>query len=474
MEQHRVAVIGSGYVGTTVAVCFAHIGHQVVGVEVDHHKLRSLRSGRAPFHEPEVDDLLASGLEEGRLRFTDSTLDAVSCSDVVFLCVGAPMGPDGRPDMRALDAAARAIGGVIGDQVVVNKSTIPVGGAHWLASIVADGRPMHAKSRPVPLVSNPEFLREGTAVRDFLHPTRIVLGSDDDGAVDLVADVYRPVLERAFPGAQGGPRPTLIRTTPQTAEVIKFASNAFLATKVSFINEMANICERVGADVGGVASAMGLDPRIGAHFLRAGIGWGGSCLAKDLSELIATAEQSDYQPDLLKATLSVNRRQRGLVVKKLHERLRVLQGRRVCLLGLAFKPGTDDVRDAPGVEVARQLLAKGTLVTAHDPAVVRLPELPDLGLAADAYQAADQADATILVTDWPEFLALDFSDLRNRMRGDLFIDGRNALDPVMMASAGFRYECIGGWGGLFVELTDDPFDSPAVPQEDSAVASCSG
>lgn len=458
MQRYRLAIIGSGYVGTTVAACFAWLGHQVVGVEVDHHKLRSLRSGRPPFHEPVVDTLLQSGLENGRLRFTDSILDAMSASEVVFLCVGAPMGTDGRPDMRALDTAARAIGGVITNQVVVNKSTIPVGGAQWLASIVEDGRPEDARGRAVALVSNPEFLREGTATHDFLSPHRVVLGSDDGKALDTVAAVYRPILEQSFPGGDPNCRPTLVLTSPQTAEVIKFASNAFLATKISFVNEVANICELVGADVEVAATAMGLDPRIGPQFLRAGIGWGGSCLAKDLTELIATGEQSDYDPQLLRAVLAVNHRQRGRVVKKLQERLRVLQGRRICLLGLAFKPGTDDVRDAPGVEIARQLLAKGSVVTAHDPAVGSLVELPDLGLAYDAYQAADQADAAILVTDWPEFLALDYAELRRRMRGQLFIDGRNCLDAGVMVRAGFDYECIGAARAVAVESADRVVD----------------
>jgi UDPglucose 6-dehydrogenase len=468
MKSYRVAVIGSGYVGTTVGACFAWLGHQVVGVEVDHHKLRSLRSGRAPFHEPRLDAMLAEGLRENRLRFTDSILDAMSSAEVVFLCVGAPMASDGRPDMRALDTAARAIGGVVTDQVVVNKSTIPVGGAHWLASIVEDGRPSQFRGRPVRLVSNPEFLREGSATEDFLCPARVVLGSDDDDALDLVSEVYRPILEQRFPGGDPSSRPALIRTTPQTAEVIKFASNAFLATKVSFINEVANICERVGADVGMAATAMGLDARIGPQFLRAGIGWGGSCLAKDLSELIATARQSDYEPVLLEATLAVNRRQRSLAVKKLQERLRVLQGRRICLLGLSFKPGTDDTRDAPGIEIARQLLAKGSFVTAHDPAVRSMPDLPDLGIAFDAYQAADQADATILVTEWPDYLVLDYQELRSRVRGALFIDGRNYLDPTVMTSAGFQYECIGGSRSGALDLRDQLMCEEPLAPADSA------
>jgi nucleotide sugar dehydrogenase len=430
----RVAVVGCGNVGATVAACFARVGHQVVGIDVDQHRLRSLRSGLPPFPEPGLGALLESGLASGRLRFAGGITDSLNESEVVFLCVGTPAGTNGRPDLRMLEAAARSVAGAVTDQVVVNKSTIPVGGLRWLASIIRD----------VPLVSNPEFLREGTAINDFLHPYRIVLGSDDQAALDRVAEVYRPLLEQRQPGAGPDHRPVLIRTSPQTAEMIKFASNAFLATKVSFINEMATICEGVDADVGAVAAGMGLDPRIGAQFLRAGVGWGGSCLHKDLSELIAAAQHGDYEPEVLIAAMAVNLRQRRSIVGKLGEHFRVLAGRRACLLGLAFKPQTDDLRDAPAVEIARQLLAERMEVTAHDPAVGAVPELPGLLVAADAYEAAAEADVTILVTDWPEFRDLDFAELRRRMRGDLFIDGRNDLNAEKMAATGFRYESIGG------------------------------
>jgi UDPglucose 6-dehydrogenase len=447
VSSKRVAVIGSGYVGTTVAGCLSFLGHRVVAVEIDHHKLRSLRTGRAPFHEHGIDQLLRDGLAGRTLRFTDNVLDAVRNSDVVFLAVGTPLGTDGRPDMRALDAAARTIGAVISRQIVVNKSTIPIGGAHWLASIIQESRPEAERHEPLALVANPEFLREGSAVQDFLSPHRVVLGSNSEAALDTLAELYSPILRQDFPGGDPDRVPILIRTSPETAELVKFASNAFLATKVSFMNEIANICERVGADVTAVSTAMGLDPRIGSQFLGAGIGWGGSCLGKDLTELIATAEQADYDPALLRATLSVNTRQRGLVVRKLQTRLRVLQGRRICLLGLAFKPGTDDIRDAPGVDIARQLMSKGAVVTAYDPAVSSVPHLPDLGLACDPYEAADQADATVLTTEWRQFIDLDFARLRRRVRGPLFIDGRNCLDAMRLTEAGFHYERIGGCPG---------------------------
>jgi nucleotide sugar dehydrogenase len=453
MHPLRIAVVGSGYVGTTAIGCFTWVGHDVTGVEVDQAKLRTLRSGQAPFHEPGLDRLLEHGLSEGRLRFTDDVAGAMADCDVVFLCVGAPTGPDSRMDMRAMESAAEAIGRAFKGQVIVNKSTIPVGGTEWLAAIIEGARADQHAGGPVRIVSNPEFLREGCAVEDFLYPDRVVLGGDDTEAVDAVADVYKPILEWSFPEAVGSPRPpVLIRTTTKTAEVIKFASNAFLATKISFINEMGNICERVGADVTSVATAMGLDARIGPAFLKAGIGWGGSCLQKDLSELIATAQEANYRPRLLEATVSVNKDQRTLAAKKLQERLPVMQGRRICLLGLAFKPGTDDLRDAPSIEIAKWLVSKGAQVTAYDPAVARVAEVPELRFAMDAYEAASMADATILVTEWPELRNLDFERLLNAMKGNLFIDGRNCLDPDTMAAAGFRYEGFGRAGRLGMAL----------------------
>ena len=444
-QRPAVAVVGTGYVGTVVAACLAAIGRKVVGLEVDAEKLAALRTGHAPFFEPGLDDLLASGLDAGMLRFTSSMQDAMAVSEVVFLCVGTPLGPDGGADMTAVATAARSIGTFLDrHHVLVTKSTVPIGSGRWLTSVIEDALPAGVdRDTAFSVVSNPEFLREGSAINDFLYPDRVVIGSDDERALDTVADVYRSILDQDFPGADDGRCPPIVRTTLATAETVKYASNAFLATKISFINEIANICDLVGADVPEVAAALGLDPRIGSRFLDAGVGWGGSCFGKDLSALITTAEQYGYESALLRAAVSVNARQRGLVVEKLRRHLKILQGQRIALLGLAFKPGTDDLRDAPSVEIARTLLGAGAVVSAHDPLVTDVPDCPRLKLVADPYQAAERADALVLMTEWPDYLALDLEQLQSRMRGRLVIDGRNLLDPAAVEAAGLFYQGIG-------------------------------
>jgi UDPglucose 6-dehydrogenase len=449
MQPRRaIAVVGSGYVGTVVAACFAFLDREVIAVEADDSRLASLRAGRAPWHEPMLDQLLVSSVEAGRLRFTNSISEAMAAASTVFVCVGAPSGPDGRPDMRQLEVAGRAIGSVATDHVVVNKSTVPIGGEQWLASIMEDARPRGTRAAQLPgLVANPEFLREGSAVSDFLHPDRVVLGSRDDRALDFVAEAYRPILEQTFPGGDPARRPVLVRTTAATAEAIKYASNAFLATKLSFINEVANIFGRVGVDVRDVAAAMGLDPRIGAHFLRAGIGWGGSCLGKDLAALVATARDHNYEPYLLEAVAAVNERQRAFVIQALRNHFLVLQGRRIALLGLAFKADTDDVRDSPAVDVARRLFAHGAVVSAHDPAVRSVPEIGALTVEPDPYRAVEQADAVVVTTPWPQFAELDYKRVLEQMRGALIIDSCNLLDSDEVETLGFRYERLGTGSG---------------------------
>jgi UDPglucose 6-dehydrogenase len=433
----RIAVVGSGYVGTVVAACFAHVGHQVVGVEVDPQRLGELQAGRVPFYEDGLEPLLADGLAAGRLRFTDDTSDAMRASDVVFLCVGTPAAPDGRPDMRAVEAAARAAAEASdGRHVLVTKSTVPIGSGSWLLDLVEE-----ASGAQLRVVSNPEFLREGSAVDDFLHPDRVVLGSDDPGALALVAETYRPILEQRFPGGEPA-LPPLVRTRLATAETVKYAANAFLATKISFINEIANICELVGADVVEVATAIGLDARIGPRFLEAGLGWGGSCFGKDLSALASIAGDYGYQADLLDAVIAVNQRQRALVVEKLQRELKILRGRRIGLLGVAFKPGTDDTRDAPALDLAHRLDRHGATVVGFDPLVDAVPGSP-LTLVADPTAVADRADALVVTTDWPELLSLDLPALNERMRGDLFLDARNMFDARTVESAGLRYEAMG-------------------------------
>jgi nucleotide sugar dehydrogenase len=440
-----ITVVGTGYVGTVVAACFASLGRTVRGLEVDKNKLEALRAGRPPFHEPGLAELISAGLSSGRLSFTSDSAEALAGSQVVFLCVGTPPSHEGRADLRWLEAAGRAIGSSITrETVLVTKSTVPIGTASWLAAVVEEALPAHPRDElPFTIVSNPEFLREGSAIPDFLHPERIVLGSDDTPAMRSVEEVYRPILDQSFPGGNPARRPSLIETSLVTAETVKYAANAFLATKVSFINEIANICEMVGSDVGDVSAAMGLDQRISPDFLDAGVGWGGSCFGKDLDELVATARENGYQPELLNATVAVNKRQRELVVRKLRRGLKTLRGRRIGLLGLAFKPGTDDLREAPAVQIAERLLKEGATVAAHDPAVQEVPDLPRLKLTAEPYGVADRADAVVLVTEWPEYLGLDLEKLRSEMRGDLLIDGRNVLDAQAARASGLRYEGMG-------------------------------
>jgi nucleotide sugar dehydrogenase len=444
-RSRAVAVIGGGYVGAVVAACLAYLGRRVVVVEVEPTKRDALARGVPSFYEPRLGDLVVDGLMAGRLRFTGEVADAMRSSAVVFLCVGTPSGGDGRSDLSAVVAAATEIGRHLrSPQVVVTKSTVPIGSGHWLWSAIEDA---YDGSCPLDellsVASCPEFLREGCAVDDFLHPERIVLGSDDGLTIEQVEGVLSPILDQSFPGGRPERRPVLVRTDLLTAEMTKYAANAFLATKVSFVNEIARICEYVGADVGDVATAIGLDSRIGPRFLDAGIGWGGSCFGKDLSELVSTARDFGYEPRLMMATMDVNHRQRELVVDKLRSRLKTLRGRRIGLLGLAFKPETDDLRDAPAVHIARRLLAAGALVTAHDPQVRDVPELPDLRLRETALAAASGADAVVLVTEWPEYLGLDLRALRCAMRGDLLIDGRNMLDPCELARLGFDHDGVG-------------------------------
>ncbi len=442
----RIAVIGSGYVGGVVAAGFALVGHDVTVVERERARLAQLRSGVAPFREPGLDPLLASGLASGRLRFTDELGSGLEGVDVVFVCVGTPPGADGRPDMSAMATVADGLSAHLSaHQIVVTKSTVPIGTGRWLRAQIEENRGADGPGRwPVRVVSNPEFLREGHAVEDFLHPDRIVLGSDDAAALQRVVELYEPITAQAIPGdnSQRGPVPLLL-TDLATAEMTKYASNAFLAMKISFANEIAHLCELVGADVGAVVDGVGLDVRIGRPFLDAGLGWGGSCLGKDLSALVGTAVEFGYHPALLEAALQVNEHQRQLVVDELLHQLRSLRGARIAVLGLAFKPGTDDVRDAPGVDVAGRLAGRGAFVAVYDPLVTSLDSLDGVRFADDPYAAARGAEAVVLATDWPELAALDLYELARAMRGDLLFDGRNLFDPAKVRAAGLRYLGVG-------------------------------
>jgi UDPglucose 6-dehydrogenase len=451
-DPSRVAVIGSGYVGTVVAACLAALGRQVVGVEIDLDRLRSLRAGRVPFHEAGLEALLEAAQAAGLLRFTDDAARAVAHANVVFVCVAAPGRADGTIDAGPLERAVEMARPWRPGQVVVVKSTAPVGTARRLAHRV---RPRRVNGQGLPaVVVNPEFLREGSAVEDFLHPDRIVLGSDDAWAVDRVAEVYRPVLDQTFPGGDPGRRPIFVRTTPESAELAKFAANAFLAAKVSFANEIAGVCEAVGAHLDEVIRVMGLDHRIGAAFLGAGLGWGGSCLGKDLAGLITTAAAAERAAPLLRAVAEVNHRQRTSVLRRLERDLTGLTGKVVTLLGLAFKPGTDDIRDAPSIHLGEALLGAGATVRAHDPVVRALPRGADVEVVGDPYLAAEGADAVVGVTEWPQYRALDLARLRAGMRGDVLFDGRRLFDPRAAEHAGFRYGAVGHAPRREVDLRD--------------------
>jgi nucleotide sugar dehydrogenase len=436
--MQRITVVGTGYVGTVTATCLAWLGHEVSGLDADPKRAGQLQSGQLPFYEPRLQEMLANAMQTGRLRFVDRSEDALTGADVVFLCVGTPRGTGGQPNLSQLKEAARAIAGHLRDDVVVvNKSTVPVGAGNWVRTLLQESLPRAGGPR-FSVVSNPEFLREGSAIDDFLYPDRIVLGGRDD-ACAKVAQVYRRVLLQDFDGGRPTLRPELIVTELPSAEMIKYAANAFLATKISFANEISSLCELVGADARQVLPAIGSDTRIGRQFLQPGIGWGGSCLGKDVTALIATGLEYGYNSSLLRATVEVNQSQRAAVFRKLQVALKVLKGKRITLLGLAFKPRTDDLRDAPALEIADRLLAAGAFVSAYDPVVKELPEqLSEVRLGTDPYDAADRADAVVLMTEWAEFGALDFQRLAGVMAGNVIVDGRNALSTSDATAAGLK------------------------------------
>lgn len=436
--RHKVAVIGTGYVGAVTSTCLAFLGHSVCGLDSDSVRAAQLNGGQTPFHEPGLPELLKSTLATGRLRFTDQPAEALGDADFVFLCVGTPPGADGSPDLTQLESAIQSLAPYLrAGVVIVNKSTVPVGSGNWTRTILEDALQGSAQLS-FHVVSNPEFLREGCALTDFLYPDRIVLGGSGSD-VSRVAELYQPVLDQSFDGGRRGLHPALITTELASAEMIKYAANAFLATKISFANEMSQLCELFGADVREVLPAIGADHRVGNAFLNPGVGWGGSCFGKDVSALISSGQEYGYTASMLQATVAINKAQRASAVRKLQRELHILKGRRVALLGLAFKPGTDDLRDAPAMDIAQRLLAAGSAVSAFDPVVKSLPdEFGQIRLAADPYDAADRVDAVILTTEWPEFRLLDPAGLRRVMRGNLVVDGRNFLSQAGFAGSGLR------------------------------------
>jgi UDPglucose 6-dehydrogenase len=450
----RVAIIGTGYVGLTTGVCLAFVGHTVSCLDTDESKINALQQGRIPIYEP----FLAEIMEEahGNLNFTSSYSEAIPGADVVFIAVGTPPTPSGAPNLEYLSQAARAIGQSIDDHfaVVVNKSTVPIGSGNWVGSLLRDAmqqRPNGLKG-DFAVASNPEFLREGTALHDSLYPDRIVIGADEPRALETLYSLYRPILDQTFQAPSYLDRPEsvvavpLVSTDLASAELIKYAANAFLALKISFINEIGLLSERVGANITEVARGIGLDSRIGPRFLNAGLGWGGSCFGKDTAALVATAGEYGLHMPIVEAAKTVNSRQRDRVVEKLLIELKILKGRTIGLLGLAFKPNTDDLREAPAIEIAQKLIDRGVRVKAHDPiAAERFAcEHGSMGvcLCKDPGEVADSADALVLVTEWNEYRDLDWDCMARRMRHPFLLDGRHALDGEKLIRAGMRYTTI--------------------------------
>lgn len=449
-QRLNVAIIGTGYVGLTTGVCLAFLGHTVSCLDVDEGKIARLRSGKIPIYEPWLEELLEEAREH--LCFTTRYEDAIPQSQVVFIAVGTPPQPDGSPDLRYLRSAAQSIGAHIARDftVVVNKSTVPIGSGNWVESLIRETKPKGAFA----VASNPEFLREGSALRDSLYPDRIVIGADQPRALEVLYTLYRPLLDQTFAAPVFLPRPEdlgavpLVSTDLASAELIKYAANAFLALKISYINEIGALAERVGADITQVARGIGLDARIGTRFLQAGIGWGGSCFGKDTSALIATASEYGLTMPIVTSARDINHRQRERVVEKLLTELKILKGKTVGLLGLAFKPNTDDLREAPAIDIAQKLIGRGARVKAHDPvALERAKQLyGEMGIqfCDSAGEVIGEADAVVLVTEWPTYQELDWESLGQQMRNRLILDGRNILDRQRLGRAGFRVLTLAG------------------------------
>jgi len=457
MEHSSIGVVGTGYVGLATGACLAYVGHRVTCLDNDQERLAGLREGKVPFYEPGLEELIARSA--GRLHFAGSERleEVVRESDVLFVAVGTPQGGDGSADLSNVADVARAIGRALGESpsrefplVVVNKSTVPVGSAYYVSALVGDGiDEAGGEGAEFRVASNPEFLREGSAVHDSLFPDRVVVGTDSREALDALRALYAPIVEQSFP-TEWDPRPKVavpfVTTDLASAEMIKYAANAFLATKISFINEVANLCELVGADVSEVAYGVGLDDRVGARFLSAGLGWGGSCFPKDVAALRATAREYEHETPLLDAAASVNERQRRKVIHKLQRDLHSLKGRRVALLGLSFKPNTDDLRGAPSLEIAGALSSLGARVVGYDPVAGKAAAklAPEIQAVFSPYEALAGAHAAVVVTEWEEVRGLDPKKAASLMRDPrLIVDGRNALDAAASREAGLLYRGFG-------------------------------
>ncbi len=428
----NIAVVGSGYVGLSMGTCFADLGNRVTFIDISEEKINMLRQGKVPIYEPGLSELILRNSSAGRLAFTTDYAEGLTDADFAFICVGTPSGVDGEADLRYVRMAAESIAkNMTHPLIVINKSTVPVGTGDWVADIITRSQP---KQIDFDVVSCPEFTREGSALHDFMHPDRVVLGSRNPDAAEKVAQLHLPL------------RASIVVTDLRTAEMIKYASNAFLATKISFINEIATICEKLGADVEEVAIGMGYDKRIGPAFLNAGLGYGGSCFPKDVKALEHMALVHGAHPSLLRAVMDINRDARRWAVLTLRNLLNFhLDQRKIGILGLAFKPNTDDIREAPALDIARMLQNEGVTVSAYDPVAMEMAarDNPELELVKDPYELAKDADALLICTDWNEFKQLDFARIKESMVQPIIVDGRNMYEAEAMQKLGFIYQAVG-------------------------------
>ena len=435
MSFRTIGILGLGHVGLPTAVGLAELGWQVIGTDNDAHKVALIAQGKSPFYEPDLEPLLQKNLTEGRLRVTADVGEAVRASDILFICVGTPQRPDGSADLSQVEAVIRTVAeNLHGYKLIVEKSTVPVQTAQWIKRTLQRYANQDAA---FDVASNPEFLREGTAMRDFFHPDRIVVGVESERAKEWLMTLYRPLHA-----------PILV-TDPNTAEVIKHAANSFLALKISFINMVADLCEATGADVAKVAEGIGLDPRIGPHFLQAGIGFGGYCLPKDLKAFIRIAEEHKVDFSLLKEVERINEERLDRFIRKVRQALWVLKDKVLAIWGLAFKPNTDDIREAPSIKIVQRLLDEGACLRLYDPAAMdnfrRLfpEEPPKVRYCASAEEAAESAHAILLLTEWEQFRQVNWDELRRVVALPIVVDGRNFLDPVTLQQAGFEWHGMG-------------------------------
>ena len=428
----QICVVGVGYVGLVTAACFADLGNRVTALDVNEERVANLKKGIMPIYEPGLDELVKRNVNAGRINFTTSYADALKGAEYAFIAVGTPSGSDGSADLQYVAAAATSIAkNMTAPLILINKSTVPIGTGDWVADIVKGAQP---KPIDFAVVSCPEFLREGSAIGDFMNPHRTVIGSLDRDAANKVAQLHLPL------------RAPIVITDLRTAEMIKYASNAFLATKISFINELADLCERVGADVKEVAAGRGYDARIGRHFLDAGLGWGGSCFPKDVEALAFMAKEKGLEPKILNSVMNVNYDRRKEAVKVVEQMVGgSLKGKTIGLLGLAFKPNTDDMRDAPSIDISEELIEAGAKVRGYDPVAMHVarPILPAVEMYDEPYKLAEGCDALMIVTEWNEFKQLDLDKVKGLLKSPIIYDGRNIYEPARMREMGFTYRAIG-------------------------------